>query len=172
MYLRGPLLILPTAALAPGTQNDRRQPFHRSKPWDLERGTIAVSRSIVPNPGPRNAERSLSAVPSFQTLAPGTWNDRCQPVPSFQALFHSLRNNSTTAGDFAHRARSIPQLLRREARALDQRLKLGPHDRRVDAAIERALGEAAIGADHHVLASDQVGETHGALGDQLGMLDY
>src|SRR5258708_1572578 len=79
MYLRGPLLILPTAALAPGTQNDRRQPFHRSKPWDLERGTIAVSRSIVPNPGTRNVERSLSAVPSFQTLAPGTWNDRCQP---------------------------------------------------------------------------------------------
>ena len=41
----------------------------------------------------------------------------------------------------------------------------------MDAAEERALGEAAIGAGDDVLAPDQPGEAHDALGHQLGMLD-
>src|SRR5713101_4474784 len=59
---------------------------------------------------------------------------------------------------------SIPQLLAREPRALDQRLELRPHDGRMHAAIERALRKAAVGADHHVLAPEQIGETQRPLG--------
>src|SRR5215470_7510543 len=70
------------------------------------------------------------------------------------------------------RMRSIPQLLAGQARALDQRLELRPHDRGMNAAIEGALGEAAIGADHYVLAPDEIGEAQRAFGDQLGMLDH
>src|SRR5215468_7324289 len=70
------------------------------------------------------------------------------------------------------RIRSIPQLLAGQAGALDQRLEFRPHDRGMDAAVERALGKAAVGADHHVLAADEIGEAQRALGDQFGMLHY
>ena len=41
----------------------------------------------------------------------------------------------------------------------------------MDALVERLLREAAVGAGDDVLAADQLGEPHDALGDQLGMLD-
>jgi hypothetical protein len=41
----------------------------------------------------------------------------------------------------------------------------------VNAARERALRKTAIGAAHDVLAADDFGQPHDALGDQLGMLD-
>src|SRR5216683_120643 len=67
---------------------------------------------------------------------------------------------------------SIPQLSAREPRALDQRLQLGPHDRGMNAAIEGALREAAIGARHHVLAPQHIGEAQDALRDKLRVLDH
>ena len=41
----------------------------------------------------------------------------------------------------------------------------------MDAAIERALGETAIGRSNDVLAADQLREADDALRHQLGMLD-
>ncbi len=41
----------------------------------------------------------------------------------------------------------------------------------MDAARERALRKAAVGAAHDVLAADDLGEPHDPLGDQFGMLD-
>src|SRR6266849_7544868 len=66
----------------------------------------------------------------------------------------------------------IPQLPARESSALDQRLQLGPHDRGMNAAIEGALRKAAVGARHHVLAPQEIGEAQDALGDKLGVLDH
>src|SRR5499426_2036417 len=65
------------------------------------------------------------------------------------------------------RMRSIPQLFACQPRTLGQSFELRPHDGGMHTAIERALGEAAIGADHHVLAPDQVGEAQRPFGDQL-----
>ena len=65
----------------------------------------------------------------------------------------------------------IPQLRAGEARALHERVKLGPHDAWMDAPVERALGETAIGAGNKILPSDQAPKAHDPLGDELGMLD-
>src|SRR4051794_14284185 len=58
---------------------------------------------------------------------------------------------------------STPQLLACKPRTFDQRLELRPHDAGMHAAIKRALRKAAIGAGHHVLAPQQVGEAQDAL---------
>ena len=42
----------------------------------------------------------------------------------------------------------------------------------MDALVERLLREAAVGAGDDVLAADELGEPHDALGHQLGMLDH
>jgi len=42
----------------------------------------------------------------------------------------------------------------------------------MNAAIEGALRETAIGARHHVLASQHIGEAQDAFGYELGMLDH
>src|SRR5260370_42462236 len=67
---------------------------------------------------------------------------------------------------------STPQLLAREPRALDQGLQLGPHDRGMNSAIEGALREAAVGAVHHVVAPQQIGESQDAFGYELLVLDH
>src|SRR5215470_4797456 len=68
--------------------------------------------------------------------------------------------------------RSAPQLLAGEARAFDQCLELGPHDGRMNAAMERALREAAVGPGDHVLAPQQTREPYDPLGDELRMLHH
>src|SRR3954465_13915284 len=52
--------------------------------------------------------------------------------------------------------------------AFGQRAQLGPHDARVNPLRERTLGEAAVGAAHHVLAADNLGEPRKPLRHQLG----
>src|SRR5262247_3288988 len=69
-------------------------------------------------------------------------------------------------------APSTPQLLAGKPRALSERFELRPHDRGMDAAMERSLREAAIGAGDDVLAADEPGEPHNPLGDQRRMLDH
>ena len=59
----------------------------------------------------------------------------------------------------------------REPRSLDERLQLGPHDRGVDTTVERALGEAAIGAREDVLAANEAADAHEPFGHELGVLD-
>src|SRR5262245_56583062 len=69
------------------------------------------------------------------------------------------------------RARSAPQLLAGEPRALCERFELRPHDGGMNAAMERALREAAVGPGDDVLAAEKLGEPHDPLGDERGMLD-
>ena len=69
------------------------------------------------------------------------------------------------------RRRLRPQFLAGEPRAFGQRLELRPHDLRMDAAVERALRKAAIGAGDHVLAADDLRQPNDAFGDQFGMRD-
>src|SRR5215510_14060349 len=68
-------------------------------------------------------------------------------------------------------ARLTPQLLAGKPRALGERFELRPHDRGMDATMERALREAAIGPGNDVLAADQLGEPHDPLGNEGRMLD-
>ena len=82
-----------------------------------------------------------------------------------------LRQSGNDAWRGHAAARFAPQRLRGDARAFDQGFQLRPHDGRMNAARERALREAAIGAAHDVLAADDLGEPHDPLGDQFGMLD-
>ena len=63
------------------------------------------------------------------------------------------------------------ELLRRDSRALGERLELRPLDRRVHALEEGALREAAVGAAHHALAADELREPDEPVGDELRMLD-
>src|SRR5882672_498947 len=65
----------------------------------------------------------------------------------------------------------LPELARREGGSFSQRPQLGPLDRRVHPADVRALGEAAVGAAHHVLAADDTSEPGKALRHQFGMFD-
>src|SRR5262249_21225088 len=58
-----------------------------------------------------------------------------------------------------------------KARAGNQRLELCPHDRRMHAAVERPLREAAVRPRHQVLAADEARDAREALCDQLRMLD-
>ena len=60
---------------------------------------------------------------------------------------------------------------RQAARPSSEALQLRPHDGGMHPLRERALGEAAIGAAHHVLAADDFGQPHDPLGHQLRMLD-
>src|SRR5215472_4426546 len=64
-----------------------------------------------------------------------------------------------------------PQRLAREPRAFDEAFEFCPHDRGMDASVERSLRETAIGARDHVLASESVGVARDPLGNELGMLD-
>ena len=68
--------------------------------------------------------------------------------------------------------RPAPQFAARDARAFGHRLKFRPHDRGMNATVERPLRKAAISAGDNVLAPDNIGEPHNALGDKLGMLDH
>src|SRR5262245_12735827 len=80
-----------------------------------------------------------------------------------EPLFASSVSSSLCRG-------AAEQLLRREATALRERLELRPHDARVNALRERALGKAAVGAAQDVLSADDAGEPHQAFRHQLGML--
>ena len=55
-------------------------------------------------------------------------------------------------GARSHRCFGTPKLPRRQPRPLGQRRELGPLNFRMHSLDERALGEAAIGSGHHVLA--------------------
>jgi hypothetical protein len=57
-------------------------------------------------------------------------------------------------------------------RALRERLELRPHDRRVDAPVERPLREAAIRSGEHALAPDELAVADDGLGDELGMFHH
>ena len=75
-------------------------------------------------------------------------------------------------GEVLSRRRMLsPQGLRGDARAFGQGFQLRPHDGGMDAARERALREAAIGAADHVVAPDDPGKPYDALGDEFWMLD-
>src|SRR5260221_13022187 len=87
------------------------------------------------------------------------------PAPRTSPTAPSSAWDSPPASDLA------PQLAAGEGRAVRQRFELCPHDGGMHPAVKRALGETAIGACHHILAPEQPGEAHDALGDQLGMLD-
>src|SRR5688572_16135511 len=65
-----------------------------------------------------------------------------------------------------------PQLAARKPRALGQRLEFRPHDRGVNAAVEGALRESAVGARHDALAADEVREAQDALCYELGVLHH
>src|SRR5262245_25917193 len=61
-----------------------------------------------------------------------------------------------------------PELLAGEVGALAQRLELFPHHGDVHLrAVERLRREPAVRRGDHVLAADELGEAHDALGDQL-----
>src|SRR5438067_574248 len=68
-------------------------------------------------------------------------------------------------------ALSSVKLFAGKAGAGDQRLELCPHDRRMYAAVERPLCEAAIASRHQVFAAHQPRDPHQPLGDELRMLD-
>ena len=65
----------------------------------------------------------------------------------------------------------MPELAAREPSAFDERLQLGPHDRRMDALHERPLGKSAIGTGNEVLSANQRRKANNAFSDQFGMLD-
>jgi hypothetical protein len=71
-------------------------------------------------------------------------------------------------------ARSAPKLPARDPRAFGEARELRPDDLGLDlrprGGNERR-GKAAVGAGDDALAADELGETHDALGHQLGMLD-
>src|SRR3954469_5021331 len=68
--------------------------------------------------------------------------------------------------------RLAPELLAGEARSLDQCFELGPHDGRVDTAMERTLREPAVGPGDDVLAAENAREPHDPLGYELRMLHH
>src|SRR5262245_56579700 len=66
----------------------------------------------------------------------------------------------------------LEKLFRSDPGTLGQRLELRPHDGRVNAPVERALREAAVGARHDPVAPDELRQAHDALRYELRMLDY
>ena len=94
-------------------------------------------------------------------LRQGPLDDRFRPPPQD-------RHRRLCPEDLSSfRLSAAPQDLCRAPRAFGHCFELGPADRGV--ADPRA--ETAIGAGQHVLAADQLGVAHQALGDQIGMLD-
>src|SRR5262245_2997792 len=83
-----------------------------------------------------------------------------------------MRTRAELVDAAVRRPASAPQSLAGEARALRERLELCPHDRGVDAPVERALREAAIRSRQYILAADEPRVADDALGDELGMLDH
>src|SRR5260370_35684464 len=63
------------------------------------------------------------------------------------------------------------QFLRRDPRALGERLELCPHDAGVDLPCVREIRKTAVRAGDHVLTADHLGETADALRNQLRVLD-
>src|SRR5258707_668262 len=80
----------------------------------------------------------------------------------------SLRPASALGRDERSHRRELPG---RQAGAFGQRRELGPDDARHLALDARALGEATVAAADHILASDQVGESSQALGNQFRVFD-
>src|SRR5882762_1570069 len=67
---------------------------------------------------------------------------------------------------------SAPEPLRCDVGALAHGFEFFPHHGGMHfSLVERLRRKAAIGAGHHILATDQLCEAHESLSDQLGMLD-
>src|SRR5262245_12263475 len=116
----------------------------------------AMRRRVVvfPQPlGPSSVNTSPRAIsreaPSTAGLAPKSF------------LTPSRRRTVTGRGS------ALPQLSRRQACSLHERLELGPRD----AWVSDPRAQAAVRARDHVLGAHQPGVLDQALGDQLGMLD-
>src|SRR3954471_22282489 len=87
-----------------------------------------------------------------------------------QRLSYPLRKS--ILGDAAYQLGSSPHLLAREPSPRYQRFEFCPHDRGVDAAIERPLRKAAVGTRDHVLATQQFGEAYDTLCDKFRMFHH
>src|SRR4029453_3177748 len=69
------------------------------------------------------------------------------------------------------RGTPAPELIRCNLGAFGKGSQFRPHDGGGNAWRKGTLRKAAIGPAHDVLASDDVGEPHDALGHEFGMLD-
>src|SRR5215472_17747933 len=100
--------------------------------------------------------RFIAGQPVVPSSASPAWAISRRPMLRRRALRRRLR---------------APQCAGGNPRAFDQGFQLRPHDRRMDAAREWALREAAIGAAHDVFAASDLRQADDALGNEFRVLD-
>src|SRR3954463_8809710 len=114
----------------------------------------SVRRTRAPWPRPPMWRRSKgNCADCWCCFCPSAW-------VSLHTTSRGLRRRTTS-----------PQFLRCNSCAFGEGLELGPHDAGMYALCKRRLGEAAIGAAHDILLTDDLGKPDNALRHQFRMFD-